>query len=82
MDKNERIVRESEAKKISGLGRTARWKLERAGTFPLRRVIIGRTTGYFESELREWVRSRPVSPYTATAAAMRARIGEGATGRS
>lgn len=76
MDNSERIVREPEARKISGLGRTARWQLERAGAFPQRRVIVGRLTGYLESELREWVRSRPVSSYTPPAAAMRARFGD------
>lgn len=69
----DRIIREDEARRISGLGRTARWKMERAGTFPQRRAIVGRITGYLESELREWVRSRPVSSYTPPAAAMRAR---------
>ena len=81
MDESDRIVREAEARKISGLGRTARWQLERAGNFPRRRAITGRITGYLESELRDWVRSRPVSSYTPPAAAMRARSGEGASGR-
>ena len=69
----DRLVREEEARQITGLGRTKRWQMERAGLFPKRRIIAGRVTGYLESELLEWIRSRPTSDYRAPAAALRAR---------
>ena len=69
----ERMIREDEARRMTGLGRTARWKLEKAGLFPCRRVLAGRITGYLESEVLEWIRSRPMSGYVAPAAPLRAR---------
>jgi prophage regulatory protein len=69
----DRLIREPECQRMTGLGRTKRWQLERAGLFPKRRVISGHITGYLESELLEWIRSRPVSEYRAPEAPSRAR---------
>jgi prophage regulatory protein len=60
-DTIDRIVREPEAKKISGLGRTQRHVLEKRGEFPQRVKISDRASGYRLSELRDWLESRPRS---------------------
>ena len=55
---HDRFIREDEARKITGLSRTTRWRLERAGHFPKRRVISPNARGWLDGELMEWVRSR------------------------
>jgi prophage regulatory protein len=42
------------------LGRTTIWRMEKAGTFPRRRQIGNGIVGWLESEVDEWIRSRPV----------------------
>jgi prophage regulatory protein len=59
LDPNERIVREAECKQRSGLSRTTRWRLEKAGKFPKRRRISDNGVGWVSSELFEWMRTRP-----------------------
>lgn len=56
----DRIVRDAEASRVTGLGKSQRYRLEKAGKFPSRRVLTpgGRSMGYLESELLEWVNSR------------------------
>jgi prophage regulatory protein len=54
----DRIVRDPEAGKISGLSRTQRWRLEKDGRFPARRRISSRCTGWLMSELQQWLRDR------------------------
>jgi prophage regulatory protein len=69
----DRMIRENECREMTGLCRTRRWQMERAGDFPRRRKISGRISGYLLSEVQAWVRSRPVSDYKAPEAPMRAR---------
>lgn len=61
--KADRIVRDSEAERITGLKKSQRYRLEKAGKFPSRRVLTpgGRSMGYLESELLEWVNSREIA---------------------
>lgn len=54
----ERIVREAECKRLTGLSRTTRWELERHGQFPQRRRLGINSVGWLESELREWMHTR------------------------
>lgn len=54
----ERIVREAECKRLTGLSRTTRWELERHGQFPPRRRLGVNSVGWLESELREWMHGR------------------------
>ena len=54
----ERFIRESECKAISGLSRTTRWRLERENLFPKRRQIGKSSVGWLKSEIEEWVFSR------------------------
>ncbi len=55
----DRIVREPEARQISGLSRSQRYRLEREGKFPKKRAITGSLYGYRLSELMAWVEGLP-----------------------
>ena len=54
----DRIVREPECKRLTGLSRTTRWELERRGQFPARRRLGTNSVGWLESELQAWVAGR------------------------
>jgi prophage regulatory protein len=56
----ERVLRTAEVQARTGLGRTSVWRREKDGTFPRRRLIGGGIVGWLESEVDEWIRSRPV----------------------
>jgi prophage regulatory protein len=58
MVRPDRIVRDKEAQRITGLGKTLRLQLEAEGKFPKRRRITLRVVGYSERELLEWVDAR------------------------
>jgi len=64
-DADDRYIREAECSRLSGLSRTTRWRLERAGKFPQRRQLSENTVGWKWSEIIAWRESRP----TATGAA-------------
>lgn len=51
----DRAVREDECKKLTGLFRLARWRLEQQGKFPLPRKISDRTNMWLLSEWVEWL---------------------------
>jgi prophage regulatory protein len=57
-NRSDRIVREPECKRRSGLSRSTRWRLERAGVFPKRRSISPGCSGWLESELAAWIAAR------------------------
>jgi len=54
----ERIVREAERRKITGISRTTAYTLERRGEFPRRVALTGGRCGWRLSELLEWIKSR------------------------
>jgi prophage regulatory protein len=54
----DRIIREPECKRLTGLSRSTRWRLERAGDFPKRRRISAGCSGWLASELAAWVTRR------------------------
>ena len=54
----DRILREQECKRKSGLSRTSRWRLEQRGQFPKRRQISPNAVGWLESEVQEWLEAR------------------------
>ena len=54
----DRFVREPECKHITGLSRTTRWRLERAGLFPKRHKISPNAIAWLESTIQEWLRGR------------------------
>jgi prophage regulatory protein len=58
--RNETIIRERECKRISGLSRSTRWRLEREGEFPRRRKISPGAIGWLASEIATWLAERAV----------------------
>jgi prophage regulatory protein len=52
---SERILREPEVRTMTGLSRTTRWRLERAGQFPPKRQISAGAVGWLESEILAWM---------------------------
>ena len=53
-----RFIREPECKRITGLSRTTRWRLEQAGNFPKRYQLSPGISAYKSSEITEWLESR------------------------
>ena len=66
---SDRMIRERECRQMSGLSRTTRWRLERAGQFPRRRIISLNAVGWLESEVQDWLRGRQASGSLDTAEA-------------
>src|SRR5262249_44842391 len=54
----ERIVREPECRRRTGLSKPTRWRMERRGEFPRRRRISPGCSGWLESELAAWLADR------------------------
>ena len=54
----DRFIREPECRRITGLSRVTRWRLERRGQFPKRRQISANAIGWLESEIQSWVEDR------------------------
>jgi prophage regulatory protein len=63
----DRFMREPEVRRITGLSRTTRWRLERVGKFPRRRQLSANAVGWLASEIRAWMadQSAPVEPEAA-----------------
>jgi len=51
----DRFLRERELRAMTGLSRTTRWRLERAGQFPRKRRISPGAVGWLESEVLAWM---------------------------
>ena len=49
------FMREAECESVSGLSRTTRWRLERAGKFPARRKIGESAVGWRRADIMKWV---------------------------
>jgi prophage regulatory protein len=58
MDEIDRFVREPECKLITGLSRTTRWRLERQGEFPNRRILSTNAVGWRLSAIEQWLSER------------------------
>ena len=54
-----RFLREPEVARLTGLSRTTRWRLERAGRFPRRRLISENAVAWVASEIEIWMAERP-----------------------
>lgn len=68
----DRIVRDPEATEITGLSRSRRHELAKAGEFPAKVKLSERASGYRLSELMVWIESRPRSGDAGTPIAARA----------
>jgi len=44
---------------VTGLSRMTIWRLERSGGFPRRRQLGPRSVAWLESDVEEWIHSRP-----------------------
>jgi prophage regulatory protein len=53
-----RFLRENEVRQITGLSRTQRSRLERAGRFPRRVLLSERAFGWVEAEIQSWIAAR------------------------
>jgi prophage regulatory protein len=54
------FIREKALLKLLGNpGRTTVWRWEKAGQFPRRRKLGGRSVGWLNSEVMEWIVTRP-----------------------
>lgn len=54
-----RIMRLPEVRRLTGLGRSTIWRLERANAFP-RRILLGENAvGWYAHEIYNWLESRP-----------------------
>jgi len=56
-----RIMKTKEVCKAVGLSRTTIWRLENEGNFPKRRKITPAKIGWIESEINEWIGTRPIA---------------------
>jgi prophage regulatory protein len=54
-----RILNSNEVVKKIGLSKVTVWRMERAGLFPKRINLSDRRVGWKESEIEDWVDSRP-----------------------
>ncbi|EEU2875708.1 AlpA family transcriptional regulator [Escherichia coli] len=50
----DRFIREKECEKLTGLSRSCRYRLEKAGQFPSRRKLGGCSVGWSLSEVLAW----------------------------
>ena len=57
----DRIVRERECQRITGLSRTSRYELEREGRFPKRIRLSSQAYGWRLSALLSWIDEREES---------------------
>ena len=55
----DRIVRDDEARRLTGLSRTRRHELSKAGQFPAKVKLSARASGYRLSDLQAWISARP-----------------------
>lgn len=57
----ERALRESEVERIVGLKKSRIRELEAQGLFPRRRVFGARSVRWLQSEIMEYIQSRPAA---------------------
>ena len=55
----DRIVREPECKELTGMSRTRRHELTRAGKFPAKVKLSERASGWHLRDILAWIESRP-----------------------
>ncbi len=71
----DRIIRDGERAKLTGVSRSAWWEGEKAGRFPMRRRLGPSSVGWLLSELQEWMKSLEAGPADAPGKALAARGG-------
>ena len=58
---SDRMLRASEVTTATGLSRPTLWRRAKAGEFPAPRQLGGGLVGWLESEVNEWLQTRPVA---------------------
>ena len=58
----DRIIRDEERARLTGVSRSAWWEGEKAGRFPKRRRLGPSSVGWLLSELQAWMKSLDVGP--------------------
>ena len=56
-----KFLRRPSVEEMTSLKDPQMWREERAGRFPQRRRLTNRTVGWLESEIQEWIDSRPTN---------------------
>ena len=74
MSAPDRLVPEAERRRITGVARSTWFVLEREGLAPKRRLVTQGRVAWLETELVDWVRSRPVAAPPAPERALDARL--------
>lgn len=54
-----KILRFNEVRRITGLSRSSIWRLENEGRFPSRVNLGDHSVGWYQSEIENWLSSRP-----------------------
>ena len=57
----QRYLRLTEVITLTGVSRATIYRWQRRGIFPKSRKIGPQTVGFVESEVREWIKTRPVT---------------------
>ncbi len=57
----DKFLSKPEVLNIAGLSHVTQWRMEKRGEFPQRRQISPGRVGWLESEVLEWMNTRPVS---------------------
>lgn len=57
----ERMLSSKEVRAITGLAHSTLWRWQQEGRFPARRVLGTNRIGWLESEVTEWMRTRPTA---------------------
>ncbi len=66
----DRFITKQEVLTIAGLSHVTQWRMEKRGEFPQRRQISPGRVAWLESEILEWMNTRPVSEIQPVASAV------------
>ncbi len=58
---NSKLLTQKQVVDLVGVSRTTIWRLERAGKFPRRRQVSTKAVRWDQSEIEDWIRSRPLA---------------------
>lgn len=59
MSEMNRMLKQHEVVKITGMSRPTIWRKEKQGLFPCRRDMGNRSVGWLASEVNEWMENLP-----------------------
>ncbi len=59
LNEMKKILRRNKVLEFTGLSASTVWRLEKEGNFPERVQLGGRNVGWFASEIKDYIESRP-----------------------